>query len=130
MRARFLCVGLAAVLAAGCGGGGSKELSASQDQQQENDLLVKTHDRFTLDPGASLPQLVPALDAGAQAYADAVDQLRDLKPPPELQASQRSLLDALAGVRAQLRASAADARGGRTQAMLDDLAKLATAENR
>ncbi len=127
---RLLCVVSIGLLAAGCGGGGSKELSASQYQQKVNDLLVKTHDRFQLDPGASLKALVPQLDAGATAYADAVDQLRELKPPAELQTSQRQLLAALAGVRAQLRASAGDARGGRTQQMLGDLAKLATAENR
>jgi hypothetical protein len=128
---RLLCaVSIGLLAAAGCGGGGSKELSASQYQQQVNDLLVKTHDQFQLDPGASLKQLVPQLDAGAAAYADAVDQLRDLEPPAELQSSQRRLLDALAGVRAQLRASAADARAGQTTEMLNDLAKLATAENR
>jgi hypothetical protein len=130
MRTRFACLGLVAVLVAGCGGGGSKELSASQYQQKVNDLLVQTHDRFTLDPGASLTQLVPELDAGAQAYADAVEQLRDLKPPASLQSSQRDLLNSLAAVRAELRASAADARDGKTTAMLGDLAKLATAENR
>jgi hypothetical protein len=127
---RLLCAVSIGLLAAGCGGGGSKELSPSQYQQEVNDLLVKTHDRFQLDPGASLQQLVPQLDAGATAYADAVEQLRDLKPPAELEASQHQLLDALAGVRARLRATAADARAGQTKAMLGDLGKLASAENR
>src|SRR4051794_12659248 len=127
---RLLCLVSIGLLAAGCGGGGSKELSATQYQQKVNDVLVKTHDRFQLDPGASLKELVPQLEAGATAYGEAVEQLRDLEPPAELQTLEHQLLAALAGVRTQLRASAADARGGRTQEMPGHLTKLATAENR
>jgi hypothetical protein len=125
----LLGLGLVALLAAACGSGGG-ELSADQYQKKVSDLLVKTHASFQLDPGASLPGLVPQLDKGAQVYADARDELQKLKPPKELAAAHRQLLTALGGVRGALRRSAADARSGRTPQTLADLGKLATAENR
>jgi hypothetical protein len=91
-----LFVGLAALLLAGCGGGGSKAVSKDEYQQE----LQRLGQDLT-DAGSELGRSIDIatfngnVDNLRDHLNDAADDLHGLKPPADVQAANDELADAL-----------------------------------
>ena len=82
---------------AGCGGGDSKPLSAAELVQRADEICGKersSFDRIQAHPPPNASVAADQTDELIKVTQDANSQLRDLKPPEELQSAYNQYLDA------------------------------------
>jgi hypothetical protein len=93
----LVLISVAGVIAAGCGGGGSERVSASELVQKADAICAQERSSFTRIQAHAPPNASVAADQTDELIKvteDANTKLRDLKPPEELQAAYDRYLDA------------------------------------
>ncbi len=119
-RSLVLLLAVLVAVAAGCGGGGSSgpRLSKSEYEQRVGEVAT-TFTRTAVEIGravngsASLKDTAPAIDKLAGALSKVADSFDALRPPKEIEAAHRRLVDGMRRFASDLRAAAVDARSGK-----------------
>jgi hypothetical protein len=113
---RPLLAGLALLLAAGCGGGGSSDDRLTSEQLvQKADAICAEYGRKVdaLTDPQSFTELAAYARSARQALSDGLSQLRELRPPTDLEARYERWVDA----------------GDRALGRIDELQKAAEKKN-
>jgi len=91
---RALILLLATTVLAGCGGGGDETLTRDEYASKADAICAKYKQRTdALDRPATLSELANVADDVVPILEQARDELRDLKPPADEQATASSWLD-------------------------------------
>lgn len=148
MKKVALALAAAALLAAGCGSGGSGEtlskeeyqasvvevgmvLESSFDEIAEETTSVEGDIGSLDEAGAAFEQLATSIEEGADALEQAADDLDELDPPEEAESANSALADGLRALAADLRELATALEGGDFSEILElgrELQEIATSE--
>lgn len=112
---RRLAPALAALALAACGGG---ELSRQQFLERADAICTRVNDELSeIQQPASLAELAPVLDEGLVVVRDAVEDLRELEPPAEMEARVEAWIDKVDEAADELDKAADAARRGDQEAV-------------